>query len=93
MKDIPYNRWRAYDPEDTVRFYALRLNEAGMIKIEPAEDHRSGHGLAVPERAEEGAEGMITRREFLRGGRGDGRAARLDVRTGRRGGAAGDDAT
>jgi NitT/TauT family transport system substrate-binding protein len=35
MKDIPYNRWREYDPDDTVRFYALRLNEIGMIKSDP----------------------------------------------------------
>jgi len=35
MQEIPYNRWREYDPEDTVRFYALRLHEAGMIKSTP----------------------------------------------------------
>jgi len=35
MKEIPYGRWRDYDPEDTVRFYALRLHEAGMIKSSP----------------------------------------------------------
>jgi NitT/TauT family transport system substrate-binding protein len=35
MQAIPYNRWREYDPEDTVRFYALRLHEAGMIKSSP----------------------------------------------------------
>jgi NitT/TauT family transport system substrate-binding protein len=35
MKDVPYGRWREYDPEDTVRFYALRLREAGMIKSSP----------------------------------------------------------
>jgi NitT/TauT family transport system substrate-binding protein len=35
LKDIPYHRWREYDPEDTVRFYALRLHEAGMIKSSP----------------------------------------------------------
>jgi NitT/TauT family transport system substrate-binding protein len=35
MKDIPYDRWREYDPEDTVRFHALRLHEAGMIKSTP----------------------------------------------------------
>jgi hypothetical protein len=29
--DVPYTKWRQYDPEDTVRFYALRLLEAGMI--------------------------------------------------------------
>lgn len=35
MKTIPYNRWREYDPDDTLRFYALRLREAGMIKTTP----------------------------------------------------------
>ena len=32
MKDVPYGKWREWDPEDTMRFYALRLHEAGMIK-------------------------------------------------------------
>ena len=32
---IPYNRWREFDPVDTLRFYALRLHEAGMIKSSP----------------------------------------------------------
>jgi NitT/TauT family transport system substrate-binding protein len=35
MKEIPYGQWRDYDPEDTLRFYALRLNEIGMIKSTP----------------------------------------------------------
>jgi NitT/TauT family transport system substrate-binding protein len=35
MKDVSYNKWRVYDPEDSVRFYALRLREAGMIKSTP----------------------------------------------------------
>ena len=35
MREIPYDKWREYDPEDTVRFYALRLHEAGMIKSSP----------------------------------------------------------
>jgi len=35
MKELPYGKWREYDPEDTVRFYALRLHEAGMIKSSP----------------------------------------------------------
>ena len=26
LREIPYTRWRDYDAEDTVRFYALRLN-------------------------------------------------------------------
>ena len=32
LKDIRYNRWRDYDPEDALRFYALRMQETGMIK-------------------------------------------------------------
>jgi NitT/TauT family transport system substrate-binding protein len=35
MQDLPYGAWRDYNPEDTVRFYALRLHEAGMIKSTP----------------------------------------------------------
>jgi NitT/TauT family transport system substrate-binding protein len=35
LKDISYTKWRDYDPEDTLRFYALRLYEAGMIKQSP----------------------------------------------------------
>jgi NitT/TauT family transport system substrate-binding protein len=35
MTDVPYDKWRQYDPEDTMRFYALRLYETGMIKNSP----------------------------------------------------------
>jgi NitT/TauT family transport system substrate-binding protein len=35
LKDLPHSRWREDDPEDTVRFYALRLHEVGMIKSSP----------------------------------------------------------
>jgi len=35
MKEVPYTKWRNYDPEDTIRFYALRLKEIGMIKSNP----------------------------------------------------------
>jgi NitT/TauT family transport system substrate-binding protein len=35
LQEIPYNRWREYDPEDAVRFYALRLHESGLIKSTP----------------------------------------------------------
>jgi len=36
LKEIPYAKWRAYDPEDTLRFYSLRLREVGMIKSTPS---------------------------------------------------------
>jgi NitT/TauT family transport system substrate-binding protein len=35
LYDVPYSNWREYDPEDSVRFYALRLHELGMIKSSP----------------------------------------------------------
>jgi NitT/TauT family transport system substrate-binding protein len=35
MRELPYGKWREYDPEDTLRFYALRLHEAGMLKSSP----------------------------------------------------------
>jgi NitT/TauT family transport system substrate-binding protein len=35
MGDVPYARWREFDPEDTIRFYALRLHEAGIIRSSP----------------------------------------------------------
>jgi NitT/TauT family transport system substrate-binding protein len=35
LKELPYDKWREYDPEDTLRFYALRLHEAGLIKATP----------------------------------------------------------
>ena len=35
LKEVPYNAWRTYDPENTLRFFALRLHEVGMIKSTP----------------------------------------------------------
>jgi NitT/TauT family transport system substrate-binding protein len=35
LQELPYGAWRDHDPEDTVRFFTLRLNEAGIIKSEP----------------------------------------------------------
>ena len=35
MKALPYGRWREYSAEDTLRFYALRLHEVGMLKSTP----------------------------------------------------------
>jgi NitT/TauT family transport system substrate-binding protein len=31
LNELPYDKWREYDPEDIMRFYALRLHEAGLI--------------------------------------------------------------
>ncbi len=35
LKELPYDKWRTLHPEDTVRFYALRLREAGIITSSP----------------------------------------------------------
>jgi NitT/TauT family transport system substrate-binding protein len=35
LDEIPYEKWREYDAKDTMRFYALRLHELGMIKSDP----------------------------------------------------------
>jgi NitT/TauT family transport system substrate-binding protein len=35
IREIGYSKWRDYDPEDTMRYYALRMKEGGMIKSNP----------------------------------------------------------
>jgi len=35
VREVPYGRWRDYDAEDSVRYYALRLKEAGLIRSNP----------------------------------------------------------
>jgi NitT/TauT family transport system substrate-binding protein len=35
MRDVPYDKWREYEPEDTPRYYALRLHELGFVKSTP----------------------------------------------------------
>jgi NitT/TauT family transport system substrate-binding protein len=34
-RDVSYDRWREYDPEDTIRFYGLLLHQIGMVKSTP----------------------------------------------------------
>jgi NitT/TauT family transport system substrate-binding protein len=58
LNEVPYGAWRDFDPEDTMRFFALRLHEAGMIRSTPQPAHRRGHRLALPQRAEARAEGV-----------------------------------
>jgi NitT/TauT family transport system substrate-binding protein len=33
--ELPYDKWREYDAEDTLRFYALRMRDVGFIKSSP----------------------------------------------------------
>ena len=35
LKDIPYRRWRELDPEDSLRFWSLRLFDGGLITTNP----------------------------------------------------------
>jgi NitT/TauT family transport system substrate-binding protein len=35
LSEIRYDVWRDWDPEDRLRFYALRLYEAGLIQSTP----------------------------------------------------------
>jgi NitT/TauT family transport system substrate-binding protein len=35
LTENPYGAWREFDAEDSIRFYALRLHELGMIKSNP----------------------------------------------------------
>jgi len=37
LSEVRYDRWRDYDPEDSMRFYALRLHEVGMVSSNPNE--------------------------------------------------------
>jgi len=35
LNEIRYDRWRDFDAEDSLRFYALRMQDTGMIKSSP----------------------------------------------------------
>ena len=35
LNDVSYRKWREYNPEDSVRFFALRLHDVGLVKSSP----------------------------------------------------------
>ncbi len=35
LTDARYDTWREYDPEDSIRFYTLRMQEAGIVAVGP----------------------------------------------------------
>jgi len=35
FSQVLYDKWREYDAEDAIRFYALRLHDVGFIKSSP----------------------------------------------------------
>ena len=37
LREIAYGGWRTYDPVDTLRFFSLRLRDAGLVKATPRE--------------------------------------------------------
>ena len=37
LNEIRYDRWREFDPDDSLRFYAVRMHQMGMIKSSPQE--------------------------------------------------------
>jgi NitT/TauT family transport system substrate-binding protein len=48
IKSLSYNRWRTDDPTDTIRFHALRLRAAGMIKSIPQAIIMRGSDFTFP---------------------------------------------
>ena len=35
VREVGYAKWREYEPEDTMRFWSLRLRELGIVKSDP----------------------------------------------------------
>lgn len=50
LRELPYGKWRDYNPEETVRFYALRLREAEMVKSSPQKIIASGSDWRIVDR-------------------------------------------
>ena len=56
LSEIRYDLWRDYDPDDTLRFYALRMHEAGLIKSSPQKLIAEHTDLALPQQTQARAE-------------------------------------
>ena len=59
LKDIRYDRWREFDPEDSLAVLHTAHAGDGHDQVEPATDHRQRNGLALPRRVEARAENLI----------------------------------
>jgi NitT/TauT family transport system substrate-binding protein len=44
LTELPYDDWREFDSEDSLRFFALRLHEVGMITSSPNQLLADGRG-------------------------------------------------
>jgi NitT/TauT family transport system substrate-binding protein len=43
LKELSYDTWRQFDPEDSPRLYALRFREVDMIKSKAQPAHCRAH--------------------------------------------------
>jgi NitT/TauT family transport system substrate-binding protein len=50
LRELPFGKWRDYNPEETLRFYALRLREAEMIKSSPQKIIAGGSDWRIVDR-------------------------------------------
>ena len=50
LSELPYRNWREYSLADAMRFYALRLRDAGLIKSNPQKLLAQGVDLRFIER-------------------------------------------
>jgi hypothetical protein len=55
-----FDKWREYDAEDTIRFYALRLRDVGLIKSTPQKIIADGTDWRFLNESQERAEGVNT---------------------------------
>ena len=50
LRELPFGKWRDYNPEETLRFYALRLREAEMVKSSPQKIIAGGSDWRIVDR-------------------------------------------
>jgi NMT1-like family len=65
MQEVPYDKWREYNPEGHPALLCPAPAGGQDDHVEPPEDHRAGHRLALPHRAEAGAEGLSAPRSVV----------------------------
>src|SRR5260370_40593151 len=56
MRELPYDKCPEYDADDTLRFYALRLHEAGFVKSSPQKIIADGTDWRFPHQLKNGLE-------------------------------------
>jgi NitT/TauT family transport system substrate-binding protein len=50
LRELQFGKWREYNPEETLRFYALRLREAEMVKGSPQKIISAGSDWRILDR-------------------------------------------